>query len=101
MAGLLASVALLYAIFGRPPYAYFSFMKGLVAASSVFLALVLWRLNRATAPLVLVLIGLAGVETMAKTRRDDWVPWNWAMVATLLIGAVGTFTIPAWRPNDD
>ena len=85
---VVACVCLLWALFGSPPYAFFGIMKWVVACSSVYLAVLLWRRSPAFAPLCLILFAVAGVHLLGKMRRDDWKTFNWAGVAALSIGSL-------------
>jgi hypothetical protein len=87
-AAMVACICLLWALFGSPPYAFFGIMKWVVAASSAYLAVLLWRRSPAFAPLCLILFAVASVHVLGKMRRDDWKTFNWAGVSALSIGSL-------------
>jgi len=87
-ASLLASSMLLIAIFGSPPYAFFGFLKLVVAASSLYLAYVCIRLSSGFIPVALVLAGIAYVHGLMSMRRAEWVTFNWVGIVALSVGSL-------------
>ncbi|MBS1708468.1 MAG: hypothetical protein JSS65_07065 [Armatimonadetes bacterium] len=85
---ILGIVALLYALLGKPSYSYFGIMKFVVLVACIWPVPVLWRLSKATAPVVMALVVLSFVEMTGKMQRDEWVPWNWATIASLALSAL-------------
>lgn len=84
----IAIASLLYSIYGKPPFGYFGFMKLVVTASCLFVTYALYRRSKATAPIGVVLAGLAFVEMTGSMRRQQWLPWNWATVLVLGVAAL-------------
>lgn len=83
-----AIAMLSWALFGKPPYAFFGVLKWAVAGASVYLSWVGYRASKAFAPAVLVLLSVGGIHLFGKMRREDWANFNWAAIAALGIGSV-------------
>jgi len=88
----IACACLFWALFGSPPYAFFGVLKWVVASSSVYIAVLLWKRSPAFAPMCLILFAMAGVHLLGKMRRDDWKTFNWAGVLALSIGSLPLLT---------
>jgi hypothetical protein len=61
-----------YAMWGHPPYWFFILLKTYVTLGSLYCAYALWKAAQATAPLGLLLLGVAAVNVFAKMRRTQW-----------------------------
>lgn len=85
---LVVTGMLLWAIYGHPPYAFYSVMKWAVAGSLVFHCRELWRRSRELAPLCLVLATIAGIHIFGKMRREEWTLFNWSAIAALGLAAL-------------
>lgn len=89
---ILAIAMLLWALFGSPhywslfpspPYAFYGVMKWVVAGSCCYSAWGCWKLNRALAPMCLILLSVAGIHLLGKMRKAEWPLFNWVGVAGL------------------
>lgn len=78
--GLLA-----YALFGRPPYAFFSLLKFTVAASTGLGAWALYTQSKRCLPISLCLLLVGGIHLFGRMKKSDWVMFNWSAVASLLV----------------
>jgi hypothetical protein len=93
----LVAVALLaYALFGRPPYAFFSLLKYTVALSAGLAAWALWLESKRYLPISVCLLLLAGVHLFGRMRRSEWVKFDWGAAAGLVV-VVGILLISLRR----
>lgn len=81
----MALVFLAYALFGRPPYAFFSLLKWAVAISSGLGAWALFTENRRYLPISLCLLLLGGIHLFGRMRRSEWALFNWSAVGCLVV----------------
>ena len=82
-AAVLACVLLLIAIYGNPPYVFFTLLKWIVVGAMLYLAYLCLRSTKAAFLPVLVLVVLAGIQMFASMRREDWVYFNWGSLIAL------------------
>lgn len=82
---LVALTFLAYALFGRPPYVFFSLLKFTVAVASSLGAWALYRESKRYLPISLCLALLAGVHLFGKMRRSEWVKFDWGAAAGLVL----------------
>lgn len=83
---VLVTIAMLFwALFGSPPYAYFRVMKWVVAGTCCYSTWVCWTLNRALAPLGVVLVTVAAIHIFGKMRRNEWGLFNWIGIVALVL----------------
>jgi hypothetical protein len=76
---------LAYALFGRPPYAFFSVMKLTVASSALAGAWALFRESKRYIPVSFYLVLIAGTHLSARMRRSEWALFDWGAVAGLAV----------------
>ncbi|MEI6513925.1 MAG: hypothetical protein WCO51_11730 [bacterium] len=84
----LSVVMLLYAIYGRPPYAYFQLLRYVVAGASGLGAWALFKISRIFIPLSCLLVGMGIVFVTTSMRRNQWLVFDWsafAMFALLIV----------------
>lgn len=91
---LLAVLSVLYPLVGQPPYAYFSLMKIFIAGASAYVAFVVYRLSPKLVAVSALVLALGALELVGKMKRADWVPYNWAHVASF---AVAGLLLLTWR----
>ena len=82
---LVALAFLAYALFGRPPYAFFSLLKYTVAISAALGAWALYRESKRYLPVSLWLVLLGGIHLFGKMRRAEWVKFDWGAVVGLVV----------------
>lgn len=75
---------LVYALFGRPPYAFFTLLKFTVAASAGLGAWALFALSKRYLPISLCLLLLGGIHLFGRMKRSEWVPFDWGAIASLV-----------------
>jgi hypothetical protein len=80
-----AIALLLYALFGRPPYVFFSALKWTVAASAVLGAWTLYTQSRRYLPVSVCLLVVGGIHLFGRMRRSEWVTFNWTAVLALTV----------------
>jgi hypothetical protein len=91
-----------YALFGKPPYSFFSLLKWAVAASSGLGAWTLYTESKRYLPVSLCLFLIGGVHLFGRMRRSEWVMFNWMAVVTLLLLVVILLLNLYYRkPNSD
>jgi hypothetical protein len=73
--------SLSYALFGRPPYAFFSLLKIVVAAATLLGSWALYSESKRYLPVSLYLFLLGGIHLFGKMRRAEWVKFDWGAVA--------------------
>jgi hypothetical protein len=73
----LAIAMLLWALFERPPYVYFTALRIVVSGGAIYAAYFCWKQSRYFAPISLALIAIGAVQLFAKMHRRDWEPFNW------------------------
>ncbi|MEQ1934149.1 MAG: hypothetical protein ABL962_09760 [Fimbriimonadaceae bacterium] len=78
----------LWTLLGNPQYSFYAVMKWCFAGSCCYLAWITFRISRVMVALDVVLLGLGGIHVVGRMRRADWIPFNWAAVATLVICGV-------------
>lgn len=88
---LVAAAMLAWPLFGNPPYGFYAPMKWVVAFASGAGAWAAWTVSKALLPLSVLLVASGGLELLGKMRREQWVPFNWASLVLLGIGAVACF----------
>lgn len=76
---------LAYALFGRPPYAFFSLLKYAVAASAGLGAWALYTESKRYLPVSICLLLIGGVHLFGRMRRSEWFFFNWSAVGILLV----------------
>lgn len=82
---LVALGLLVYALFGRPPYVFFSLLKVAVAVSAGLGAWALFTLSKRYLPISLCLLLLGGIHLFGRMRKSEWVMFNWSAVASLFV----------------
>ena len=82
---VVAIALLLYALFGRPPYAFFSALKWTVAASAALGAWTLYTESKRYLPVSVCLLIIGGIHLFGRMRRHQWVSFNWIAVASLFV----------------
>ncbi len=80
-----ALALLAYALFGRPPYAFFSLLKFTVAISAGLGAWALHAESKRYLPISLCLVLIGGIHLLGKMQRSQWVLFNWGAVVCLLV----------------
>ena len=85
---LLAELLLTDALFGRPPYVFYSLLKWTVAASTALGASALWLQSRRYLSISVFLLLTGGVHLFGRMRRSEWVMFNWSAAAGLLVMVV-------------
>ena len=80
-----ALAVLAYALFGRPPYAFFSLLKFTVATSAGLGAWALYLESKRYLPVSLCLVLIGGIHLFGKMQRSQWALFNWGAVAGLLL----------------
>ena len=78
---VIALGSLAYALFGRPPYAFFSLLKLVVATATLAGAWALYSESKRYLPVSLYLFLLGGLHLFGKMRRSEWVKFDWGAVA--------------------
>lgn len=82
---VVALALLAYALFGRPPYAFFSLLRCTVAISTGLGAWALYTESKRYLPVSLGLLLIGGIHLFGRMRRPAWVPFNQSAVAGLLV----------------
>ncbi len=82
---VVAIAMLLWAALGSPPYAFYGVMKWVVAGSCCYSAWGCWKLNRALAPVSVILLSVAAIHLLGKMRKAEWPLFNWVGVAGLVL----------------
>lgn len=85
---LLAIVLLFVAIYGSPPYAFFTLLRWVVVGAKLYLAYLCLRSTKAWFLPALPLVALAGIQMFASMRREDWVFFNWGSIAALSTASI-------------
>jgi hypothetical protein len=84
----LVAVALLaYALFGRPPYAFFSLLKYTVGISAGLGAWALWSESKRYLPISLCLVLLGAIHLFGRMRRSEWEKFDWSAAIGLIVTA--------------
>jgi hypothetical protein len=73
------------ALWGHPPYWFFFLLKTYVVLGSLFIAYALWKAAPGTAPIGLLLVGIAVANALARMRRKEWFTFD--LVASALFAA--------------
>ena len=84
-AALVALAFLAYALFGRPPYAFFSLLKYTVATSAALGAWALYGESKRYLPISFCLVLLGGIHLFGKMRRAEWVKFDWGTAVGLAV----------------
>jgi len=87
---------LAYALFGRPPYAFFSLLKCKVAVSAGMGAWALWLESKRYLPISFCLVLLAGIHLFGGMRRSEWAKFDWGAAIGLIV-AVGILLVSLRR----
>ena len=82
---LVAIALLVYALFGRPPYAFFSALKWTVAASAALGAWALYTESKRYLPVSAWLLLIGGIHLFGRMRRHQWASFNWMAAGTLVV----------------
>ena len=82
---LVAIALLFYALFGRPPYVFFSALKWTVAASAALGAWALYTESKRYLPVSAWLLLIGGIHLFGRMRRHQWVSVNWMALASLTV----------------
>jgi hypothetical protein len=82
---LVALAFLAYALFGRPPYVFFSLLKFTVAVSAALGAWALYKESKRYLPIAFWLVLLTGIQLFGRMRRAEWAKFDWGAVISLLI----------------
>ena len=82
---LVALALLAYALFGRPPYAFFSLLKYTVALSAGLGAWALWLESKRCLPISVCLVLLGGIHLFGRMRRSEWTKFDWGAVIGLIV----------------
>jgi hypothetical protein len=85
---VLAEILLGYALFGKPPYVFYSILKWTVAVATGLGAWALLARGRRYLPISVCLLLIGGVHLLGRMRRSQWVMFNWCAVAGLIVMAV-------------
>lgn len=94
-ATVVVDAMLLYALFGRPAYAFYGLLRWAIAIVAGLGCWVLLALSKRTLPIALCL-GLVGlVHLFGKMRRHDWLLYDRA--ALILMIVLGVMLAPATR----
>src|SRR5260370_381328 len=93
-----ALVLLSYALFGRPPHAFFSILRYTVAACALVGAWGLYIESKRYLPISLCLLLVGGVHLFGRMRRSEWVLFNWAAVAGVM-ALLLIFLLSLWRTS--
>jgi hypothetical protein len=78
-----ALVLLAYALFGRPPYAFFALLRYAVAASAGLGAWALYAESKRYLPISLYLVLVGAIQLFGRMRRAEWAVFDWGAVAGL------------------
>ena len=93
---------LLYAIYGRPPYAFFSALRLTVTVACFVEAWALFSRSRRYLPVCLFAVIIGAIQLFGRMRRTEWWFFNWCGV--LVLGISGVLLIlhrwQAHKPND-
>ena len=81
----LALAFLAYALFGRPPYAFFAMLKYTVAVSAALGAWALYMESKRYLPVALVLLLIGGIHLFGRMRRSQWVKFDWGAAISLVV----------------
>lgn len=81
-----STVCLLWALLGEPPYAFYSILKMVVAATCGVIAYYGFAVTKWFTPIAIGLVGLGYIHLFEKMRREQWMPFNWAAVIVIWIG---------------
>jgi hypothetical protein len=84
---LLSLAMLAYALFGRPPYAFFSLLKCTVAVSGGLGAWALWLESKRYVPISFCLVLVGGIHVFGRMRRTEWVKFDWCAGIGLMLAA--------------
>lgn len=82
---LIALTLLVYALFGRPPYAFFTMLKYTVAVSAALGAWALYIESKRYLPVALVLLLIGGIHLFGRMRRSQRVKFDWGAIISLLL----------------
>jgi hypothetical protein len=94
---LLAIGMLALAMWGHPPYWFFFLLKTCVVLGALFAAHTLWKAAPGTAPVGLLLIGIAAVNALARMRRSQWFTFD--LLAAVLFAVVAVLALGLARPS--
>lgn len=73
-----------YALFGRPPYAFFTLLRCAVPIAAGLGAWALFTESKSYLPISLYLLLIGGIHLFGRMKRLQWAPFDWAAVAGLL-----------------
>jgi hypothetical protein len=82
---IVALALLAYALFGRPPYVFFSALRLAVAAATGLGAWALYSRSKRYLPVSACLLLIGGIHLFSRMRRSEWVTFNWCGVAGLIV----------------
>src|SRR5437899_7908695 len=82
---LVALAMLAIALFGSPPYAFFSLLKLAVAASAGLGSWALYTESKRYLSISICLLLIGGLHLFGSMRKSQWVAFNWGAVAGLLV----------------
>jgi hypothetical protein len=85
---VLAEVLLAYALLGKPPYAFYSVLKCTVAAAAGLGAWALYARSKRYLPISVCLVLIGGVHLFGRMKRSEWIMFNWAGAAGLIVMVV-------------
>ena len=74
-----------FALFGRPPYASFAFLRYAVAIAQGAGAWALYVRSKRYLPVSLLLVVIGGIYLFGRFPRSQWVLFNWGAAACMLI----------------
>jgi glucose uptake protein GlcU len=83
-----AIAMLCWAIFGSPPYAFFTVLKLVVAGSTAYMSYVGFSASKSFLPIAIILVGVGGIHLFSQMHRKEWATFNWAGIISLSIGCV-------------
>jgi len=85
---ILVAVSMLsYALFGHPPYVFFTFLRWTVAAARAIAAWALLSQRKIYLPVSESLVIIGGIHWFDRMRRTDWRIFNWCGIVFLFVAA--------------
>lgn len=94
---VLASLMLLFAIYGYPPYGYFMALKAVVVVASCVSAYALWKQSKFLSPVSGLLVAIGAVHAFGKMRRYEWENFNWAAIVLFSVSILAVLGPPSYR----
>lgn len=98
-ATVVVDALLLYALFGRPAYAFYGLLKWSVAVVAGLGCWALLSLSKRTLPIALCL-GLIGlVHLFGKMHRHEWLLYDWAALILMIVLGIMLAAATRMRPG--